>query len=177
MHRRLSLTVVLITASLIASLGCDPSGPEVPEEDFAADQDLPDPVVDLPSPPPAEAFEIQEYNDDGSLRVEGLIANRDNHLDEVVELRATVADYEGHGCDPVAQPCPGNHLRVRDHIDDDLELMIVGYDDDFFTQVGITEGEEYLFRGLYTQSAAGFVSSEDGLIEVEAIDDHEFDGD
>ncbi len=169
-----SLPWLAVLAAALLLAACDRSGPEVPDQEFPPDPDLPEAVVDLPSPPPATAFEIQEFNDDGSLRVEGLISNRDQYLDDEVEVRATVAEIIGHGCDPTAGRCPRNRIFIRDHIDDDLELRVVGYVDEFIDDVEIEEGEEYLFQGTYLQESDGFVSTENGLISLSAVDDEEY---
>ncbi len=175
-HMRLSSLSLLAPIALVAFLAaCDQSGPELPEPLFPPDPDLPEAVVDLPSPPPASAFEIKEFNDDGSLRVEGLIGNRDQYLGEEVEVRAIVAEIIGHGCDPTEGRCPRNRMFIRDHIDDDLQLRVVGYIDEFIDDLEITEGEEYLITGTYTQQADGFVSTENGLIELLAVDGEEYD--
>ena len=168
----LPLLVFLVAATLLVA--CDQSGPELPDEQFPPDPDLPEAVVDLPAPPPASAFEIQEFNDDGSRRVEGLISNRDQYLGEEIEVRAIVAEIIGHGCDPTAGPCPRNRLLIRDHVDDDLELRVVGYVDEFIDDMEITEGEEYAFEGTYTQHADGFIATESGLISLGAVDGEEY---
>lgn len=165
---------VLVATAFVLS-ACD-RGPDPPEQTFEPDPDLPEAVVDLPDPPPAEAFEIQEYNDDGTLRVEGIISNRDEHLHEEVEITGTVTEIIGDDCDPAhpgVETCPRLHLEIRDHPDDDLDLMVVGFEDDFLRTARLREGEEYAFAGLYTDMAHDFVSTEDGLIDLQAVGDHE----
>lgn len=157
--------------------GCD--GPEtgLDDEQLAPDPDLPAAVVDLPPPPPASAFEITETNDDGSLRVEGLVANRDKYIDTDVEVRGVVADIRGDDCTPGGpERCPSPHLFIRDHIDETLEMIVVGYDNSVLRSAGISVGDDFLFKGAYTHSAHGFPSAETGLIDVTAIDDHDIDG-
>ena len=168
--RHTSGFVAVLTALFLVA--CE-SGPEPPEEEFPVDPDLPEAVVDLPDPPPASAFEINEHNDDGTLRVEGLIGNRDQYLEEEVEVRAMVSEIKGTDCDPSVEACTRTHLIIRDDADDDLSMMAVGYHEDFLQTAGIREGEEYLFIGNYDQMAHGFVSSEDGLIDLMSVDDHE----
>lgn len=165
----------LIVALL--GLGCDRSGGDMPAQEFPADPDLPEAVVDLPSPPPESAFEIREFNDDNSLRVEGIIANRDQYLGDEVEIRGVVSRIKGDGCDPATEPCPKPHFFIRDHIDEDLDLMVMGYPNEFLRTASISEGEEYLFRGTYDQMAGDFVSTETGLLELLGADDYNLDDD
>ncbi len=168
--------VPLVSSAVIAALtllvACD-QGPEPPAEEFPPDPDLPEAVVDLPDPPPDSAFEIRKRNDDDSLRVEGIIGHRDQFMDEQVEVRGVVSDIIGADCDPSVERCPRLHLLVRDHMDEDLDLIIVGFEDTFLRTAGISEGDEYLFAGTYTDMADGFVSTEEGLIDLKAVDDHE----
>ncbi len=162
----------LILLIALPGLGCERSGPELPSDEFPPDPDLPEAVVDLPSPPPESAFEIREFNDDGSLRVEGLIGNRDQYLEEDVEVRGFISRFEGDDCEPGGdEPCPKPHFFIRDHPDDDLEMMVVGYENELIASANLAEDEEFLFGGLYEQTAGGFVSSEMGLLELASVDD------
>lgn len=169
----IALAVLLILASACSS----PGGPEIPADEFPPDPDLPPAVVELPAPPPASAFEIREFNDDGTLRVEGLISNRDRYLEETVRVRGVITEIEGD-CDPAkakkrGEPCPKPHLFIRDHSDDDRRIMVVGYPPKFLADAKLKTGQDYLFTGSYKQMADGFVSTEDGLITLSAVDDKE----
>ncbi len=151
-------------------LGCDGSGAELPTQEFPPDPDLPEAVVDLPNPPPASAFEIREFNDDDSLRVEGVIAKREQYFGDNIEIRGVISKIEGSDCDPATEPCPKPHFFIRDHIDEDLDLMVMGYRNEFLDRASLSEGEEYLFRGTFDQMAGDFVSTQ-GLLELEIVDE------
>ena len=172
-----STPVLLILLALVSlTFGCEPDGPGLDEDPLAPDPDLPEAVVDLPSPPPESAFEIREHNDDGSLRVEGLVANRDNYINDEVEVRGVVVEIKGRDCTPGGDDfCPRPHFFIRDEADDNLEMAVVGYENPFLRTAGIQEGQDFLFRGTYTHSAHGYPSSEIGLIDLAAVDDHELD--
>lgn len=162
---------------LWASACSSPGGPEIPADEFPPDPDLPPAVVELPPPPPASAFEIREFNDDGTLRIEGLISNRDRYLDEKVQVRGVVTEIEGN-CDPararkLGETCPKPHFFIRDHADDDRRIMVVGYPPKFINDLKLQTGQDYLISGSYQQMADGFVSTEDGLILLSAVDDRE----
>ncbi len=173
---RSTAAIFVVLAILALTSGCEPDGQSLEEDPLAPDPDLPEAVVDLPSPPPESAFEIREHNDDGSLRVEGLVANRDNYINNEVEVRGVVASIRGHDCTPGGpERCPRPHLLIRDHADDNLEMMVVGYENPFLRTASIEEGEDFLFRGTYTHSAHDFPSSEIGLIDLAAVDDHELE--
>lgn len=170
-------TLALMGLLLVAPACSSPGGPEIPADEFPPDPDLPPAVVDLPPPPPATAFEIREFNDDGSLRVEGLISNRDRYLEETVQVRGVITEIEGD-CDPGqakkrGEPCPKPHIFIRDHADEDRRVMVVGYSPKFLKDARLQVGEDYLFAGQYKQMADGFVSTEDGLILLRAVDDRE----
>lgn len=170
-----SLCAVLTAACVVVLFsGCD-SGPEPPPEGPKPDPDLPEAVVDLPSAPPDSALEIQERNDDGTLRVEGVISHRDQYIGEHVEVRGTISEIIGDDCDPShpnVDSCPRLHLMVRDHPDDDLELRVVGFLDSFLREADLTEDEEFVFEGQFVRQAHDFVDTQ-GMIDLYAVGDHE----
>lgn len=168
-----SLRISLLIGFLALAVGCDSSGPQNPVDEFPADPDLPEAVVDLPAPPPESAFEIREFNDDGTLRVEGVISNREKYIREEVNIRGFVGEIRGDDCDPAVEYCPSPHLFIRDHIDEDQQLMVVGYRNDLLSEAGIEVGSEHIFRGVYDQTAHGFVSSEMGLLSLRGVDDQD----
>lgn len=177
MTKRNSLLSAGLALVLLLGGACDNSTPEAPLDEFPADPDLPAAVVDLPAPPPATAFEVRERNDDGSLRIEGLISNRDRYLGENVEVQGVITEMQGD-CDARrarerGESCPEPHLFIRDHADDDRMLLVVGYTNDQRRRLRLAQGGEHLFGGRYTRMAEGFVSTEDGLLVLEKIDGDE----
>lgn len=174
-HRFFVLIAAL--ALTVALSACDSDAPEPSLDEFPPDPDLPAAVVDLPSPPPATAFEIREHNEDGTLRVEGVMGNRDRYLESDVEIRGFVHEILGD-CDPArarqrGESCPEPHFYIVDHPDEDRRLMVVGYDNDFRRQARLNTGGEHVFKGRYRQMHQGFVSTEDGLLVLSALDDRE----
>lgn len=139
------------------------------------DPNLPPAQVDLPSPPPASAFEIPETNDDGTLRVQGLIQYQDKHLDKAVRVKGTVVQILGD-CDPKKAKknekiCPEPHFIIKDEKNAEKELMVVGFDRDFLKKADAEVGEEHVFEGNYRKMSQQFVNSESGLISLVKIDD------
>jgi hypothetical protein len=171
---KLTAAICITSLSLlILSIGCDGSPPEIPLDEFPADPDLPAAVVELPSTPPAAAFEIREYNDDGTLRIEGLISNRDRFLDRDIEVKGIITDIEGD-CDPRrarerGESCPEPHLFIRDHADEDRRLLVVGFTNDQRRRMRLSAGEEFLFGGSYKRMSEGFISTEDGLLVLATV--------
>lgn len=139
------------------------------------DPNLPPAQVDLPSPPPASAFEIAETNADGTLRVEGLIQFQDKHLDKPVRVKGVVTQILGD-CDPAKAKkdgsfCPEPHFIIKDEPSADKELMVVGFERDFFKKAGAKVGESHVFEGNYSKMSQQFVNSESGLIALTQIDE------
>lgn len=179
MMRRASLPTLsfaLITA--LALLACNDQGRVDSEDDeqrqkASADEQEPA-EVDLPSPPPDEAFDIPEKNDDGTFRVEGLIHHQSDHLDDKVEVKGEVVHLLGD-CDPAAakqrgESCPQPHYVITDDEASDKELMVVGFPREFFDEAGVDEGDTATFKGRYATSSGQFVASGSGLIELEEVE-------
>lgn len=139
------------------------------------DPNLPPAQVDLPSPPPASAFDIPETNPDGTLRVEGLIQFQDKHLGKKVRVRGVITQILGD-CDPAKAkkentPCPQPHFIIKDNPDDARELMVVGFSRDFLKKAKVQPGESHVFEGDYTKIAQQFVNSESGLVLLDQLDE------
>lgn len=170
---RTSAALFVLVATCLALAGCNEEGgmgPGDDEEDSQAAADREQLEVDLPTPPPDEAFDIPERNDDGSFRVEGLIFHQNDHLDEEVEVKGVVTNVLGD-CDPAIakqrdEPCPQPHFIIKDEEDAKQELMVVGFPREFFDKARISKGDTETFQGRYVKSSGQFVNSESGLIEL-----------
>lgn len=177
MFTRLVANVLPYALLALLFSACESSAPEQPLDEFPPDPDLPTAVVDLPAPPPPSAFEIREFNEDNTLRVEGLMSHRDRYLNKPVEVRGFIHEIRGD-CDPGraarrGERCEKPSFFIVDHMDEDRRLRVVGYSNDFRRSAGLTVGGEHLFGGNYRQMGAGFVSSEDGLLILTKVDDKE----
>ncbi|MFP4598534.1 MAG: hypothetical protein ACLFVJ_09805 [Persicimonas sp.] len=170
-------TAALLALLLIMSLavGCDDAEPDAEEAEATENQDPAQ--VDLPSAPPASAFDIPEKNDDGTLRVEGLIQYQDKHLGKEVKVTGFISEVLGD-CDPNKakkrdEPCPKPHYIITDEEGDEKELMVVGFDREYFEKAGVEQGETHVFEGTYKKIAQQFVNSENGLLLLDRIGDAE----
>jgi hypothetical protein len=166
-------TLLALLIALTFAIACEESTET--EEQPDVDPNLPPAQVDLPSPPPASAFEIAERNDDGTLRVEGLIQYQDKHLDGEVTVKGTLVEILGD-CDPkkakeAGEPCPEPHYIIKDEPDAQKELMVVGFDRDFLDEAELEVGDTHTFEGSYRKIAQQFVNSENGLLLLDKVDD------
>lgn len=155
-------------------IACDPPS-TVGVETGKVDEGLPPARVELPTPPPASGFTIPEKNADGSMRVEGLIYHQDKYMDQKVDVKGIIVKMSTP-CDPKktkrsGEPCPEPNLFIKDDVDAQRVLRVVGYDDDFIKKSKIAEGEEHLFKGTYSKVAQGFVATEDGLLLLDYVDE------
>ncbi|AWV89415.1 hypothetical protein [Bradymonas sediminis] len=161
------------TLLLCFAMACSSEESEKPTEEV--DPNLPPAQVDLPSPPPASAFNIAETNQDGTLRVEGLIQYQDKHLDKPVRVKGVVTQILGD-CDPKKAKkantfCPEPHFIIKDESSAEKELMVVGFERDFFKKSKTKVGEAHVFEGDYRKMSQQFVNSESGLIALTKVDD------
>lgn len=169
--RRASLLLCCLLLCLVSA--CNSSKVEKPAD--PEDPGLPPAQVDLPSPPPASAFDIPETNADGTLRVEGLIQFQDKHLDKMVRVRGVITQILGD-CDPAKARkentlCPQPHFIIKDNPDDARELMVVGFSRDFLKKAKVQPGEAHVFEGEYKKMAQQFVNSESGLLLLDQLDE------
>ena len=175
LHRCRAHDSALLAAALFLLLsvaaGCD----EGAEATATETSTLPPPVVDLPEPPPAEAFVIQEKNDDGTLRVEGMIENQENHLEKPVRVKGVIVKMS-EACDPKkakeeGKRCDDPHLYINDAPDSRKALVVVGYPEDYIEKAKLEPGAEpRIFEGTYQKVAQGFAATEDGLLLLDAVD-------
>ena len=169
---RLKILAGLFALSLVA---CN-NGGTVETEKTKEDPNLPPANVDLPSPPDPQAYEVPEKNPDGTLRIEGLIHNKDKYMEQQVEVKGVIVRLSKE-CDPKkakreGTECPEPNLFIQDVGGDDPAIMrVVGYKDDFVKKAKLEEGEERVFKGTYQKVAQGFVATEDGLILLDYVDD------
>ncbi|MFU8805295.1 MAG: hypothetical protein ACNA8W_15890 [Bradymonadaceae bacterium] len=171
------LGILLLAGLLImGTIGCEEES-DTPTDEIEEDPNLPPAVVDLPSAPPASAFVIPEKNADGTLRVEGVIGHQHKYLGEKVEITGHVFMLSEE-CDPAKAKkdeteCPEPHLVIKDDRDATKQLLVVGYKQEFVQKAKLKPGEDRLFKGTYQKVAQGFVASEDGLLLVDTVDEHE----
>lgn len=168
---RLTTLAVLLALSLAA---CSEQS-DVKTEKTQEDPNLPAAVVNLPDPPPASAYEIPEKNPDGSLRVEGLLYNKDKYMDQQVTVKGVIVKMSAE-CDPkkakkAGTECPEPNLFIRDSADSELAMRVVGYKPEFIKKAKLEENQERVFKGTYQKVAQGFVATEDGLILLDYVDD------
>jgi hypothetical protein len=171
------ILVTLLTALTCASLllsGCN-QGEEADDGADKQNSDQPPAHVDLPEPPPASAFEVQEKNDDGTFRVAGLIRYRDKYLGDTVRVKGVITSLSPE-CDPKkakeeGKECPAPHFMIKDSPDAEKDMMVVGFKQEFVEEAGLEEGNEHVYEGTYKKVAQGFVASEDGLILLDQVDD------
>jgi hypothetical protein len=164
----LILTGVLATSSLVA---CDDSEATNPADQ--ADPNQPPAQVDLPSPPPASAFNIPEKNDDGTLRVAGVIHHQEKHLGNIVDIKGMIVGINGD-CDPkkakkAGETCDEPHYLISDEEGAEKQLAVVGFDREFFEKTKAKLGETHTFSGTYKKVAQGFVNSGDGLLLLNKV--------
>jgi hypothetical protein len=168
-----TLIMLMATVALTAAVGCQGSSSGSSAQ--AQQPDVAPARVNLPSPPPDKAFDIPIKNPDGTLRVEGVIANQAKFLDNKVEIKG-VLTWMTEPCDPRkaesrGETCPKPHLMIRDKQDARKKLLIVGFSDDFVDRADLKTGESYTFAGTYKKVARGFVASGDGLVDLTRVDD------
>lgn len=166
-------TLIALVLAVSLAFACEETEKEQGEQ--ANDPNLPPAQVDLPSPPPASAFNIPEKNDDGSLRVEGIIHHKDKHLGNQVRVKGVVTQVLGD-CDPkkakrTGEPCPRPHFVIKDEEGAEKELMVVGFEREFFKKAETEVGETHTFEGTYKQMAQQFVNSENGLLLLDKVDE------
>ncbi|MBA2665086.1 MAG: hypothetical protein H0U74_22560 [Bradymonadaceae bacterium] len=179
-HRQLlahsRIVLVFLAALMFTVVGCEQEA-ATPIDEIVVDPSLPPAVVDLPPAPPASAYVILETNSDGSLRVAGLISNQTKHLGQSVEISAEIVSLSAD-CDPkkaklANTECQEPHLVIKDNRDAEKQLLVVGYKEEFVKKAKLKVGDKHLFRGVYQKVAQGFVASEDGLLLLDAVGEHE----
>mgnify|MGYP004364677561 CR=1 FL=1 len=172
-------TLLMFLLGVVALSGltaCEHPPSNVTVEDKGADPNATAPTVSLPEPPAAEEFIIKEKNDDGTLRVQGLIENKANYMDKEVVVTGKVVKLSPE-CDPAKakkenEKCPDLHMIIQDDEEDaEKQILVVGYRPDFLKRSKLKEGEVHQFKAMYKMMGWGFTASEDGLLELIAMDD------
>lgn len=167
----------LVTLTFGAGLaGCDHPPSNVSVEVKEPDPEATPPTVSLPEPPSASDFIIEEKNDDGTLRVQGLIEYKAKHMDKEVVVTGRIVRLSPD-CDPgkakkKGEKCPEPHMVIRDDEEDaEKHMLIVGYKSDLIKRAKLKEGEVHKFKGTYQMMGYGFTASEDGLLVLAEVDD------
>lgn len=155
----------------MATLACDHPKSNVKAELPKRKEGEKAPSVSLPAPPPASGFVIPEKHDDGTMRIRGMIHHKKKYLDKPVTVKGTI-QFISEKCDPKKakkknKKCPEPHLSITDA--DKLNLLVVGYKDDFIKKAKIKVGESYDFKGTYQLMAMGFTATEDGLLLLDEV--------
>lgn len=172
------MRLITIAALLLFALtACESGGSEVEAEKSTDDPNLPPPAVRLPDPPPASAYQIAEKYPDGTLRIEGLLHNKEKYMDQQVSVTGTIVRLSEE-CDPkkakkLETECPEPNLFIRDNADDpeSATIRVVGYKPEFVKKTKLEENQLHVFKGTYQKVAQGFVATEDGLILLDYLDD------
>lgn len=174
-RRLLFALLISVCATGLIATGCSSEGDADDSQAEAEDSNLPPAQVDLPEPPPASAYEVQEKNQDGTLRIAGLIRYQADHLDKSVRVKGVISQISAD-CDPKkakeeGKECPEPHFLIKDTPDAEKNLLVVGFKQEFVEDADLEAGNEHVFEGTYKKVAQGFVASEDGLLLLDKVDD------
>ena len=168
-------STAFVVAAVLAFASCSDGGSDVETEKSTEDPNLPPPSVSLPDPPPASAYKIPETNPDGTLRVEGLLHNKEKYMEQQVSVTGLVIKMSDE-CDPKkakkeGTECPEPNLFIRDTADGEATIRVVGYKQEFVKKAKLEEQQQRVFKGTYQKVAQGFVATEDGLILLDFVDE------
>lgn len=123
--------------------------------------------VDLPPIVKLEGTLPPETHPDGVLRIDGLFARREKHIDQKIMVRGfLVGRYE---CPKDAKVCERPHVWLADSpAGGDKRLMLVGIDERIVE--ALVDGQQYVVTGKFARkSMDGFVMSA-GLLIYEQIE-------
>ncbi len=131
-------------------------------------------TVSLPPPPAPSDFIIKEKNDDGTLRVLGLIEYKEKHLEKPVTLTAHISAISP-ACDPAEAKktntkCDEPNMMIMDGPDEDARMLVVGFEHEVLKKRKIVEGGTHKLMGTYKTMALGFTDTESGVLLLESID-------
>lgn len=149
------LSFVACTAPKAADVEPD-AGPKGPP----ARVDLP-PIIKLEGSLPAET------HPDGILRIDGLLARRDKHLDQKIVVRGFLVGR--YLCPEDAKRCERPHVWLADApAGGDKRLMLVGITEQIAE--AMKDGEQYVVTGRFARkSDDGFVMSS-GLLIYDTVE-------
>ena len=161
----------LCASALLLALGCEHPPSHVKPELPKREEGKPAPSVTLPEPPAASAYIIPETHPDGTMRILGLIHNRDKHLKKEITLKGTLIAMSPD-CDPAktkktGASCPEPFMTIQD--EDKLPFRVVGYPAEFPKKAKLALGESYDFKGVYELTTQGFAATEDGLLLLNEV--------
>jgi hypothetical protein len=164
-------TSILCAGLLMASVGCDHPPSNVKAELPKRAEGQAAPSVSLPEAPPSSGFVIPETNPDGTMRILGLIHNRDNHLHKEITVKGTLIQVS-EDCDPAKakkkeESCPEPFMTIQD--DDKIPFRVVGFKPEFIKKAKLKVGDSYDFKGVYELTTQGFAATEDGLLLLNEV--------
>lgn len=171
---RSAVAIALFALSFAGIAACS-SGGDKKKKEKKADR-LPPEKVSLPSAPDDSEFEIPLKNSDGTFRIRGLVAHQADHLNSKVTVKGYLSRISEE-CDPAkakkeGEECPEPYLYFKDSEDGDTRMMGVGIEREFIEDAELEEGETYEVEGTYTKSSHGFVATEDGLLLLDKVGEH-----
>lgn len=154
-------------ALLLALSACTPPKPAVADaEDEKPKANLPTARVDLPPIVKLEGTIPPETHQDGTMRIDGLLARREKFFGQKILARGYMV--EKYECPEEAKRCERPHAWLADTpAGGDKRLLLVGIDDR--VRDALTVGEQYVVTGHFAKTSDdGFVLST-GLLVYESI--------
>jgi hypothetical protein len=126
---------------------------------------------------------------DQDLRVTGIVRSIYRCDAEAEQVEGDLAELAGSApIDPDADPNDGGdgeevvvrpsrwrpgcrlpHMEIVDNLRADYQMLVVGYDADLY-EPQMRPGARYVFEGRFARQAAGFMSTENGLLVVRTIE-------
>ena len=123
-----------------------------------------DVVVVLPPTPDLNPPEVVTKHPDGVFTVAGLVADRSNSLDQMIQVRGNVASP--HTCEGDKDCHPRPHFLLRDGKDGRNSLLVAGWSNQ--TIKGLEEGQELTLDGRFgLVSPDGLFIRQTGLLMVD----------
>jgi hypothetical protein len=190
---------VYANATIVAGLACGfltacpepPSAPIIIAQEQPSEAGLAPAQVALPQVPPLTILDIPRTYEDGTYSISGLMLSREALREEEIEVTgiiSTIYQCEGQalvaegsmaamamaGVEPLVREttsvgCNLPHLYIVDNLRSAQRLLVTGYDAEHW-EPQLRPGTRYTFAGRYAQRAAGFLSTEYGLLVADSIE-------
>jgi hypothetical protein len=180
-------TLLMLTLAAFPAACQGGNGMRIVPVETVSDEGLPPAEVLLPPTPPLTVLDVPRTWTDGSWSVSGLMLAREQLREEEVAVTALVHTIyrcarendaiEGEAAalaiDPEIEPtattreggCMLPHLYLVDSLRSPQRLLVTGYAHRHW-EPQLRPGSRVTVHGLFSQRAAGFVSTEYGLIRA-----------